>query len=259
MRIPLYQIDAFADKPFSGNPAAICPLQTWLDDATMQNMAMENNLSETAFFVGENGKYDLRWFTPGSEVDLCGHATLASAHVIFNRLEPTQDKLTFSTKSGDLVVTRQGDLMEMNFPARPPEAMEANAVLMQALGGNPALALQSRDYFVVYETQAEVAALTPDFTAMARLEKWATIVTAPGDNCDFVSRFFAPGEGIDEDPVTGSAHCTLIPYWADRLGKSEMLARQISARGGELHCRFEGDRVAIAGKAREVLVGEFLL
>jgi PhzF family phenazine biosynthesis protein len=259
MKIPLYQIDAFADQPFTGNPAAICPLQTWLDDATMQNMAMENNLSETAFFVGGDGKYDLRWFTPGSEVDLCGHATLASSHVIFNRLEPTQDKLTFSTKSGDLVVTRQGELMEMNFPSRPPEAMETNAVLMQALGGNPVAALQSRDYFVVYETEAEVAALTPDFGAMAGLDKWATIVTAPGDTCDFVSRFFAPGEGIDEDPVTGSAHCTLIPYWADRLGKSEMLARQISARGGELHCRLEGDRVAIAGKAREVLVGEFLL
>ncbi|MBT3789872.1 MAG: PhzF family phenazine biosynthesis protein [Alphaproteobacteria bacterium] len=259
MRIPLYQIDAFADRPFSGNPAAVCPLDSWLDDDVMQNMAMENNLSETAFFVGADGKYDLRWFTPASEVDLCGHATLASAHVVFNRLETTQDKIVFSTKSGDLVVTRQGDLIEMDFPARAPEAMKENPALLAALGGNPTSAQVSRDFFVTYETEAEVAALTPDMAALASLENWAIIVTAPGDHCDFVSRFFAPGHGIDEDPVTGSAHCTLIPYWSDRLGKDQMIARQISARGGELHCRNQGDRVAIAGRAHEVLVGEFLL
>jgi PhzF family phenazine biosynthesis protein len=259
MRIPLYQIDAFADQPFAGNPAAICPLETWLDDVTMQNMAMENNLSETAFFVGSNGKYELRWFTPTSEVDLCGHATLASAHVIFNHLEPDQQNITFSTRSGDLVTSRRGDLIEMDFPSRPPEAAETNTALLQALGGKPEAALLSRDYFVVYGTEAEVAALEPDMKALAGLDRWATIATAPGDNCDFVSRFFAPGHGIDEDPVTGSAHCTLVPYWADRLGRDELVARQISARGGELHCRNLGDRVAIAGQARDVLIGEFLL
>jgi PhzF family phenazine biosynthesis protein len=259
MKIPIYQVDAFADQPFAGNPAAICPLDNWLDDATMQNIAMENNLSETAFFVGGDGKYHLRWFTPTSEVDLCGHATLASAHVVFNRLEADLETITFSTKSGDLIVTRQGDLIEMDFPARPPEPMDENSALFKALGGNPTSAQVSRDYFVTFETEAEVAALTPDMAALAELDNWATIVTAPGDKCDFVSRFFAPGHGIDEDPVTGSAHCTLIPYWADRLGKTDMVARQISPRGGELHCRLQGDRVSIAGKAREVLVGEFLL
>jgi PhzF family phenazine biosynthesis protein len=259
MRIPLYQIDAFADRAFAGNPAAVCPLETWLDDATMQNMALENNLSETAFFVGGEGRYKLRWFTPESEVDLCGHATLASSHVIFKHLEPSQDKLVFSTKSGDLVVKRNGDQIEMDFPSRPPEAMATNQALLDALGGNPVAAMLSRDYMVVYETEAEVAALAPDMAALAKLEKWATIVTAPGDNCDFVSRFFAPGHGVDEDPVTGSAHCTLIPYWAEHLGKTEMSARQISARGGDLACRLEGDRVTIAGTAHEVLIGEFLL
>lgn len=259
MKIPLYQIDAFAEAPFTGNPAAVCPLDTWLDDATMQNIAMENNLSETAFFVGGNGKYDLRWFTPSHEVDLCGHATLASSHVIFSHLEPDNGSLTFSTRSGDLIVNRNGDLIEMDFPSRPPEAMPEQPELLAALGGTPATAMSSRDFFVVYETEAEVAALEPDMKALASLDKFATIVTAPGDNTDFVSRFFAPAGGIDEDPVTGSAHCTLIPYWADRLGKTEMTARQISARGGNLTCRLEGDRISIAGQAREVLKGEFML
>ena len=259
MRIPLYQIDAFTDHAFGGNPAAICPLDNWLGEATMQKMAMENNLSETAFFVGGNGKYDLRWFTPTSEVDLCGHATLASAHVVFNHLEPTQHSITFSTKSGDLIVKRQGDLIEMDFPSRPPEAIAENSQLLEAIGGAPSAALAARDYFLVYASEAELAALTPDFLKVASLDKFAVIATAPGDNCDFVSRFFTPAHGIDEDPVTGSAHCTLIPYWAEQLGKDELVARQISARGGDLYCRNAGDRVTIAGKAHEVLIGEFLL
>ncbi len=263
MKLPLYQIDAFTDRAFGGNPAAICPLGEWLDDDTMQKMALENNLSETAFFVGGEGRYDLRWFTPAHEVDLCGHATLASAHVVFNRLEPGSDKVVFSTKSGDLMVTRQGDLMEMNFPSRPPSPVASYGGLLEALGGNPGEVMAARDYMVTYETADDVRALAPDMAGLASLDKFAIIVTAPGDGTaeapDFVSRFFAPAGGIPEDPVTGSAHCTLIPYWSKRLGKSELTAHQISPRGGVLHCRDEGDRVTIAGNAVEVLAGEFFL
>lgn len=261
MKIPLYQIDAFADQPFKGNPAAVCPLDEWLDDDTMQAMALENNLSETAFFVGGAGKYDLRWFTPGKEVDLCGHATLASAHVVFNRLEPACDAITFSTRSGDLHVTKRDGLMEMDFPASPPEVVEPEAALLPALGGSPTDVLAAYQYYlVIYETAADVAALTPDFTALAKLDKWGVVVSAPGDGeVDCASRFFAPAAGVPEDPVTGSAHCIIVPYWAERLGKKDILAHQISARGGVLHCRHEGNRVTLAGNAVEVLTGEFLL
>jgi len=263
MRIPLYQIDAFTDKPFGGNPAAICPLDSWLDDATMQNMAVENNLSETAFFVGGDGKYDLRWFTPAHEVDLCGHATLASAHVVFNRLEPAADEITFSTRSGDLFITRDGDMIEMNFPARPPTPIDHKPALLKALGGSPRASLEAGFNLIVYDTADEVRELAPNMTDLAAADPGPVIVTAPGDQGkggpDFVSRMFAPNSGIPEDPVTGSAHCLLVPYWSERLGKTELLAHQISARLGVLYCKDQGARTSISGQAREVLVGEFLL
>ncbi len=264
MRIPLYQIDAFTDKPFGGNPAAVCPLETWLDDATMQNMALENNLSETAFFVGGEGKYDLRWFTPAKEVDLCGHATLATSHVIFNRLEPARDEITFSTRSGDLFVKRHGDSMEMNFPFSPAAPVETNEVLLSALGGTPETFHKAAWFhMVVYQSADDVRALRPNMQALTDYAAGPVIVTAPGDggaaDPDFVSRMFAPNEGIPEDPVTGSAHCTLVPYWSQRLGKKKLLAHQISARLGVLQCEDQGERISVGGQAREVLVGEFLL
>jgi PhzF family phenazine biosynthesis protein len=259
MQLPIYQVDAFTDTLYSGNPAAVCPLETWLPDATMQSIAAENNLAETAFFVREGDGYALRWFTPSVEVDLCGHATLASGHVVFRFLEPKRETIGFRTmKAGTLHVTRRGsEMLEMDFPARPAAPVAAPASLLAALGGKPREVLKARDYMVVYDSAAEVSALTPDFAALAKVEDcWAVIATAPGNNgVDFVSRFFAPAKGIPEDPVTGSSHCTLTPYWADRLGKSELEARQLSQRGGSLRCTLQGDRVRIAGRAVLYLEG----
>jgi predicted PhzF superfamily epimerase YddE/YHI9 len=253
MRLPIYQVDAFTEKLFGGNPAAICPLEAWLPDATMQAIAAENNLAETAFFVREGGDYALRWFTPAVEVDLCGHATLASAHVIFRCLEPQRQRVTFRTQ-------RAGNLTVMDFPARPASPAQAPPGLISALGGAPREVLRARDYLAVYGSAAEVAALKPDFTALAKVDCFAVIATAPGANgVDFVSRFFAPSQGIDEDPVTGSSHCTLVPYWAKRLGKSELQARQISPRGGALSCALDGDRVRIGGRAVLYLEGQITL
>jgi PhzF family phenazine biosynthesis protein len=257
MRIQLYQVDAFADAPFAGNPAAICPLETWLPDATMQSIAAENNLSETAFFVPAGDGYSLRWFTPATEVDLCGHATLASAFIVFSFLAPGRRQVVFQTqKAGPLTVSRQGDELAMDFPARPPEELAMSTPVATALGMAPAALLAARDYLAVYDSAAQVAALRPDFAAIAALDRFAVIATAPGSGgVDFVSRFFAPARGVPEDPVTGSAHCTLIPYWAARLGKSRLEARQISARGGALSCELRGDRVIIAGRAVLYLEG----
>jgi predicted PhzF superfamily epimerase YddE/YHI9 len=256
MRLPLYQVDAFTARLFGGNPAAVVPLEAWLPDATLQAIAAENNLSETAFFLREREGYALRWFTPSIEVDLCGHATLASAHVIFDRLEPRLEKVVFRTlKAGALTVMREGAELAMDFPSRPPRPVEAPSRLDAALSAAPSEVLAARDYLAVYARQADVAALRPDFAALSRLDR-AVIVTAPGeDGIDFVSRFFAPTKGIPEDPVTGSAHCTLIPYWAERLGKSRLRARQISARGGELTCVFAGERVTIGGRCVTYLEG----
>jgi predicted PhzF superfamily epimerase YddE/YHI9 len=258
MRLPLYQVDAFTDRLFGGNPAAICPLETWLPDATMQAIAAENNLAETAFFVRDGGGYALRWFTPTVEVDLCGHATLASALVVFDRLEPGRDRVDFHTlQAGTLTVKRRADLLEMDFPARPATATKAPAGLLAALGGTPREVLRARDHLVLYDSATEIVALKPDFAALAKVECFSAIVTAPGENgIDFVSRFFAPAAGIPEDPVTGSAHCTLTPYWAKRLGKTALEARQLSPRGGALHCTLNGDRVGIAGKAVLYLQGQ---
>ena len=257
MRVPLYQIDAFANGPFTGNPAAVCPLEEWLPDNVMQAIAAENNLSETAFFVPEGDGYRLRWFTPTTEVDLCGHATLASAFVVFRWLMPQRNEVTFQTQqAGALTVSRQDDLLALDFPARPPSPCPMPDGFASALGRAPSTVLAARDYLAVYQSADEIRALTPDFTAIARLDRFAVIATAPGANgVDFVSRFFAPARGVDEDPVTGSAHCTLIPYWADRLRKTRLEARQLSRRGGTLSCALHGDRVTIAGRGILYLEG----
>jgi PhzF family phenazine biosynthesis protein len=250
MRIPVYHIDAFASRPFEGNPAAVCPLASWLPDATLQAIAAEHNLSETAFYIPHGESFELRWFTPEVEVDLCGHATLASAHVILDvRREGTGPGVRFQSKSGELAVEKDGDLYTLDFPARPAQPCPAPATLAAALGAAPQAVLAARDYLCVFASEEEVIALKPDMAAIAALDRFAVIVTAPGTDCDFVSRFFAPAKGIPEDPVTGSAHCTLIPYWAERLAKTTFFARQRSRRGGELWCAHRGDRVKISGRA----------
>jgi PhzF family phenazine biosynthesis protein len=256
MKIPYLQIDAFTTpRPFSGNPAGVCFLDAWLPDSLMQGIAAQNNLAETAFLVGAEATYQLRWFTPALEVDLCGHATLASAHAIFECRAPATARLSFETRSGLLTVNHQGELLELNFPARPPRPCAPPANLAQVLGQTPLAVLTSRDLLVVLETEEQVAGLKPDLGAIAAWDTFAVIVTAPGRHADFVSRFFAPRAGVPEDPVTGSAHCTLIPYWAARLGKKGLRALQLSARGGELLCGLAGDRVTIAGKATTYLTG----
>jgi PhzF family phenazine biosynthesis protein len=258
MQLPIYQVDAFTDVLFGGNPAAVCPLDAWLPDAKMQAIAAENNLAETAFFVPEGDGYALRWFTPTVEVDLCGHATLASGYVVFRFLDPKRDRANFRTmKAGTLTVSRRdGDLLEMDFPSRPAKPVDPPAGLLAALGGSPKAVLRARDCLVAYSSAAEVAALKPDMAALRKVDCWAAIATAPGDSgVDFVSRFFAPAQGVDEDPVTGSSHCTLTPYWAERLGKTELEARQISPRGGALRCTLNGDRVGLAGRAVLYLEG----
>jgi predicted PhzF superfamily epimerase YddE/YHI9 len=257
MRLPIYQVDAFTDRLFGGNPAAVCPLKEWLPDATLQAIAAENNLAETAFFVPAGKDYALRWFTPTVEVDLCGHATLASGYVVTRFVEPQRTAVGFHTvKAGTLIVTRHGETLVMDFPARPAVPTDPPPGLLAALGGAPREVLRARDYLVVYDTAAEIAALKPDLAALANIDCWATIVTAPGENgVDFVSRFFAPAQGVPEDPVTGSSHCTLTPYWAKRLGKTKLEARQLSRRGGALTCALNGDRVRIGGRAALYLEG----
>jgi PhzF family phenazine biosynthesis protein len=256
MKLRLFQIDAFASRVFAGNPAAVVPLEQWLDDATLQAIAAENNLSETAFFVGANGAYEIRWMTPTEEVDLCGHATLASGWVVMNELEPGRHQVAFRSKSGPLQVLARGERLALDFPSRPPQPADgARPLLAEALGRAPSLLFTSRDYLAVFDSEAEVRALQPDMAKTAALDRLGVIVTAPGSDCDFVSRFFVPGAGIPEDPVTGSAHCTLVPYWSKRLGKPSLFARQVSKRGGELWCEDRGERVEIAGHAAKFLEG----
>jgi len=257
--LPIYQVDAFASRVFAGNPAAVCPLENWLDDRTMQAIAAENNLAETAFFVPDGDHYQLRWFTPAVEVDLCGHATLASAHVIFESLEPGRTSVTFATRSGDLTVTRDGDRLKMDFPSIPTTPCEAPEALIAGLGCDPLEVREGMDYLVVVRDEATVRGLRPRMDILSELDTRGVIVTAQGDEVDFVSRFFAPAAGIPEDPVTGSAHCALTPYWAARLGKSSLLARQVSARGGELLCEDAGARVRLAGYAVKYLQGTIYL
>jgi len=254
MRIPIFQVDAFSSKLFGGNPAAVCPLEEWLPDETMQSIAAENNLSETAFFVSAGGHYDLRWFTPVVEVDLCGHATLAAAHVILNVLDSGAGQVVFETRSGELTVSRDQDKLSMDFPSKPAEPCEPPSGMLEALGGEPLEFLRGQYYLAVYASETEIRELRPGFAALAGMDD-AVIVTAPGDEVDFVSRFFAPAFGINEDPVTGSAHCTLVPFWTDRQCKWWFDARQVSQRGGELHCELKDGRVMIAGHAVTYLTG----
>jgi PhzF family phenazine biosynthesis protein len=249
MLIPYYQVDAFASRVFTGNPAGVCLLADWLPDEVLQAIAAENNLAETAFVVQRAGRYDLRWCTPAMEVDLCGHATLAPAHVIFEHLGYRGDVIRFDTRSGELTVTKDGDILTLDFPARPAGPCEAPPQLVAGLGRQPQFTGKARDYLAVFATEQEVAELKPDMAALAQLDSLGIIATAPGTKYDFVSRFFAPRAGIPEDPVTGSAHSTLIPYWSERLGKRQLQARQISARGGELICENRGERVGIGGRA----------
>ena len=258
MRIPLYQVDAFTKRLFGGNPAAVCPLSEWLPDAVMQAIAAENNLAETAFFAPQGDRYLLRWFTPTVEVELCGHATLATGYVVTHILTPGRRSVGFDTlNAGPLEVTRDGELLAMDFPAWSPEVETADPQVLAALGSAPAQSFVARGRtLAVYDNAEEVAALRPDFAAMRRVPGANVIATAPGrDDADFVSRYFAPNHGVDEDPVTGSAHCVLTPYWAARLGKARLNARQISARGGELVCSLRRDRVTLAGHAVLYLEG----
>lgn len=257
MNLTIYQVDAFAKEVFRGNPAAIVPLENWLDAELMQRIALENNLSETAFFVKKNDVYEIRWFTPTFEIDLCGHATLASAFVIFEILKAEESQVKFhSHKSGELSVEKKGDRFILDFPSRPVAPVEIPDGLIEAIGKEPKEVFKARDYFLVYENEQEIADIAPDFTRLLKVDAHGFIVTAKGDSADFVSRFFAPEVGVFEDPVTGSAHCNLIPFWAERLGKTEMFAKQISARGGELFCELKGGRVKIGGNAVLYLKGE---
>lgn len=266
MQIPLYQIDAFTNEAFRGNPAAICPLDEWLDDALMLQIAAENNLSETAFFVAceqtasGNDAFELRWFTPTVEVDLCGHATLASAWVLWHELGFTGERIRFQTRSGEVSVSRdaQTDCLSLNFPSKPVQAVPTPAGLATALGATPSAVFKADNYLLHFESEHAVRALQPDFAALAQIPDGGIIVTAPADSADvdFVSRYFAPSYGINEDPVTGSTHCSLVPYWAELLGRNKLMAKQVSARGGELRCELQTDRVQISGQAVLTLRGE---
>jgi predicted PhzF superfamily epimerase YddE/YHI9 len=257
MNLPIYWVDAFTDRTFGGNPAAVVPLDSWPDDALLQRIANENGLSETAYFVRTGpARAALRWFTPAVEVDLCGHATLATAHVLFNDLGQAESPFVFDTKSGPLSVALRGPLIELDFPSRPAASAQASAGLLRGLVLKPAEVLRSeRMWLCVYGTPDEVTALAPDFAALSSAVPGRIIVTAPGRDCDFVSRFFAPDVGVAEDPVTGSAHCTLVPYWAGRLGRAKLHARQVSRRGGELWCELDGGRVRMAGHGASYLKG----
>jgi len=259
MRLPIHQVDAFTDHPFCGNPAAVMPLVQWLPDDLLQSIAKENNLSETAFFVPEGAGYRIRWFTPMAEVDLCGHATLASAFIILTELQPSWPRVEFISQSGTLSVARDQDRFRLDFPSRPPRAVPVPPELEAALGARVLETWQSRDLVAVLDSERTVRDLKPDIDALARMEAFGVVVTAPGESADFVSRFFVPKTGVPEDPVTGSTHCNLIPFWAERLGRTRMRALQVSPRGGELFCALKGDRVEIGGKAVKVLEGVFIL
>lgn len=255
MELKLFQVDAFSDRVFGGNPAAICPLETWLPDELLQKIAVENNLSETAFFVRVGERYKLRWFTPTAEIDLCGHATLAAAFVIFKFYRPELQILHFDTLSGELIVKRKVDLLALDFPSRPLKRIELTETLTKALGRKPKEVYLARDCIAVFETEEEISTLTPNFELLTKCEGLGVAATAPGREVDFVSRAFFPKVGIPEDPVTGSTHCSLVPFWANRLDRNELRARQLSKRSGELWCKLISDRVEMAGKASLYLVG----
>jgi PhzF family phenazine biosynthesis protein len=259
MKLPIYQVDAFTRRLFAGNPAAVVLLDAWLPDATLTAIAAENNLAETAFVIPQGEVMPLRWFTPTVEVDLCGHATLAAAQVLFSHLRPAAKQLLFNTRSGALTVTREDERLSMNFPSRPGKPFAITDALVRTLGMRPEEAYLARDLMVILKSESDVRDFQPDYQQLATIDAFATIISAPGDEVDYVYRFFAPRQGIPEDPVTGSANCTLVPYWAARLGKAQLTAKQLSARGGELHCTLLGDRVAMAGYAVEYLHGEIVV
>ena len=260
MYLPIFHVDAFTAKPFGGNPAAVCPLTEWLDDDLLRSVASENNLSETAYLVPRGDGYDLRWFTPRCEVKLCGHATLASALVVLQILAPGTNSVSFHTRCSDtLAVFREGDLLAMDFPAKAPwTCANPPAALLEGLGVRPISVMQIEDnYFAVYGSAEDVKRMRPEFHVLEKLHPAGVAITAPGEDSDFVSRYFAPSYGIPEDPVTGSTHCSLAPYWGERLGKTSLHARQVSQRGGELWCELKGDRVIIKGQAVLTLRGQF--
>jgi len=264
MPVPLFHVDAFTTQPFGGNPAAVCPLESWLDDERLLAVAAENNLAETAYFVSRGDGYELRWFTPRYEVKLCGHATLASAFVVLNLLEPGREVVRFETvHRGTMTVRRDGERFAMDFPALPPWPCPRPPVeLIQGLGSSPPprSVLQIEDnYFAVYESEKDIRCVNPDFALLEKLHPAGVAITAPGEDADFVSRYFAPSYGVPEDSVTGSTHCSLTPYWAERLGKTHLHARQLSPRGGELWCETAGERVVMKGNAVLTLRGSLLI
>ena len=259
MKIKQYQVDAFADRVFEGNPAAVCPLDYWLDDKLLQSIAEENDLSETAFFVKDGEDFHLRWFTPVTEVDLCGHATLASAHILYEKLGYPTSVINFNTRSGVLSVKKEDDQLVMDFPACLPTLSEVTDQIVKGLGIRPIEVLKADDYLAVFDSEETIHSIDPNYAELELLDLRGIIVTAKGDDVDFVSRFFAPKYGIPEDPVTGSAHCELTPYWSEKFGKTELTAKQISKRGGSLKCKLVGNRVQLSGHAVTFLEGEITI
>ncbi|MGC9373476.1 MAG: PhzF family phenazine biosynthesis protein [Bacteroidales bacterium] len=260
MKIPIYQVDAFTSEVFGGNPAAVCPLTKWIDKDIMQKIAMENNLSETAFFVPKDETFEIRWFTPKVEINLAGHPTLAAAWVIYNELKYKKPVIRFkSPLSGELIIEKDQDLLIMDFPSNEGKVIPTPEYLMDGLGAEPVEVIQSRDLLVIYRNQQEVENIRPNFKILEKVETFGIIISAQGDDCDFVSRFFAPRAGINEDPVTGSAHTTLIPYWAKKLNKKKLEATQLSERKGKLICEYQGERVKIAGTAKLFMKGEIFV
>ncbi len=260
MKLPIYQVDAFTSKVFSGNPAAVVPLEKWLDNGTLQNIAAENNLSETAFFVKEGEHYHIRWMTPLNEVPLCGHATLASAFVIFNFIDKNSNQVKFISKSGELAVDREGEMLSLNFPINKPHKVEINEAIRKCFDREPVEVLENGFYkLIVFDSEDYIIAVQPDMGLLKKIHPHGVIISAKGNEVDFVSRMFAPNEGIDEDSVTGSSHTVLIPYWAEKLGKKNFRALQVSKRGGELFCEQHVNRVKISGKAALYSVGNLFL
>jgi PhzF family phenazine biosynthesis protein len=256
MELKMYQVDAFTDNVFGGNPAAVCPLESWLSDDVMLLIASENNLAETAFFVKEGAAFRLRWFTPVAEVDLCGHATLASAAVIFQQQNYQEATIRFETRSGQLNVQRDGELYSMDFPATVPIQCEPPEALLSGLRLKPQRVFKAFDYIAQFDSEDAVRSIKPDFAKLAELDLRGVCVTAPGKNCDFVSRFFAPKLGVNEDPVTGSAHCELTPLWSEQLGKTKFEAIQMSSRNGSVLCELKGDRVSLSGRTAHYMTAK---
>jgi PhzF family phenazine biosynthesis protein len=261
MQLPIFQVDAFTDRIFGGNPAAVCPLEHWLSADVMQRIAMENSVAETAFFIPLNDGFEIRWFTPEIEMDLCGHATLATAHVIARHLNYSLPSIKFQSKSGELMVSVENEFLTLNFPSRKPEPSDVPQIILDAIQGKPVEVLKARDYVLVFETEETIRSMKPDQSILNQinLDPGGVIVTAQGNDVDFVSRFFTPQASIFEDPVTGSAHCSLIPYWSKKLGKESMLALQLSPRVGKLLCKDLGERVLISGEAVTYLEGSITI